>query len=214
MRFDPRIDMGEGADRAGDGASRDLLARPHHALARARELGIGARELQPEGSGLGMHAVTAAHGQRVLVLEGACFERGKQGVEIGDQQVRCLDELHVEAGVEHVRRGQPRMQKPRLGPDVLGNGRQKGDDVMLHLALDCVDAGNVETATLPDRIGGVLGDDPELGHGLGRIGLDLEPDAELVLRLPDASHFGAAIAGDHGCVEDLPRCGQRAEAKV
>ncbi len=49
-----------------------------------------------------MHAVAAADGQRVLVLEGARFQRGKQRVDIGDEQVRCLDQLHVEAGVEHV----------------------------------------------------------------------------------------------------------------
>jgi hypothetical protein len=30
------------------------------------------------------------------------------------------------------------------------------------------------------------------------VGLDLEPDLEARLRLPDGDHFGTGIAGDHG----------------
>jgi hypothetical protein len=30
------------------------------------------------------------------------------------------------------------------------------------------------------------------------MGLDLEPDLESGLRLPEGDHFGAGIAGDHG----------------
>ena len=61
--------MGEGADRAGDGAGGDLLAGAHQPLAGAGELGIGDSELEPEGGRLGMDAVAAADRQRVLVLE-------------------------------------------------------------------------------------------------------------------------------------------------
>ena len=36
MRLDARIDLGEGADRAGDGAGRDLLRAPRRSRSRAR----------------------------------------------------------------------------------------------------------------------------------------------------------------------------------
>ena len=43
MRLDARIDLREGADRAGNRAGRDLLPRRDQPLARAREFGIGDR---------------------------------------------------------------------------------------------------------------------------------------------------------------------------
>ena len=89
------------------------------------------------------------------------------------------------------------MEEARLRPHMLGDRGEEGDHVVLYLALDLIDAGDVEAAPLLDRVGRVLGDLPKLGHRLGGIGLDLEPDAELGLGLPDASHFGAAVAGDH-----------------
>ena len=45
-------------------------------------------------------------------------------------------------------------------------------------------------ALLPDRLRGFLRDDAELGHGVGGMRLDLEPDAELRLRRPDGRHLG------------------------
>ena len=75
--------MGEGADRAADGAGRDLGARLHQAGAVAGELGVVAGELEAEAGRLGMDAVAAADGQRVLVLEGAALERGQHRVDIG-----------------------------------------------------------------------------------------------------------------------------------
>ncbi len=75
------------------------------------------------------------------------------------------------------------MQEARLGPDDLGDVGQEGDDVVLGLALDLVDAVGVEdgvAALLPDRLGGGLGDHAELGHGVGGVGLDLEHDRKRV----------------------------------
>ena len=134
MRFDARIDLREGADRAGNGAGRDLLARGDEPLARAREFGIGVGELEAERGRLGMDAVRAADGRRHLVLEGAALERGEQRVDVGDQDVGGAHELHVEAGVEHVRRGHAGMHEARLRPDDFGDMRQEGDDVVLDLA--------------------------------------------------------------------------------
>ena len=95
------------------------------------------------------------------------------------------------------------MDEARLGADDLGEVGQEGDDVVLHLALDGVDALDVEAglgAFFPDRLGRLFRDDAELGQRRRGMGLDLEPDAELGLGRPDRHHLGAAVAGDHGAV--------------
>ena len=84
MLLDARIDIGEGADGAGEGRDGDLLARRVEPAAGAGELGIGDGELDAEGGRLGMDAVAAADGDRVLVLEGAALQGGEQRVDIGE----------------------------------------------------------------------------------------------------------------------------------
>ena len=133
-----------------------------------------------------------------LVLEGAALERREQLVDVGDQQVGGAHELHVEAGVEHVGGGHALMHEARLGPDDLGEVGEEGDDVVLDLALDLVDARDVELgvpALVPDRLGRGLRDDAELGHGVGRVRLDLEPDAIARLRRPRSRPFRAGCSG-------------------
>ena len=45
--------------------------------------------------------------------------------------------------------------------------------------------------------GGFLRDDAELGQRVAGMRLDLEPDAETGLGLPDGDHLGAGIARNH-----------------
>src|SRR5215472_5468662 len=93
------------------------------------------------------------------------------------------------------------MHETRLRSDDLGEAREERDDVVLDLALDRIDARDVELGVLslvPDRLGGGLGNDAELGHGVGRMRLDLEPDAVARLRVPDRGHFRPSVARDHG----------------
>src|SRR6185369_1355015 len=92
------------------------------------------------------------------------------------------------------------MDEARLGADDFGQMGGEGDDVVLGLTLDLVDPRDVEgdIACLgPDRPGGFLGDDAEFRLRVRRMRLDLEPDLEAGLRLPDGGHFRAGIAGDH-----------------
>ncbi len=91
------------------------------------------------------------------------------------------------------------MHEARFRPDDLGQVREEGDDVVLDLRFDLVDAGDVERgglALFPDFLCSVLGDDAEFGHGVGGVRLDLEPDAEFGFRRPDRGHRGAGVAGD------------------
>jgi hypothetical protein len=82
MLLHPRIHIGEGADGAGDGAGRDLGARRHQPRAVADEGSIVSRELDAESGGLGMDAVAAADGRRVLVLQGALFQCRHQSIDV------------------------------------------------------------------------------------------------------------------------------------
>ena len=95
---------------------------------------------------------------RQLVLERAPLQRREQLVEVGDEEVGSAHELHAEAGVEHVGGGHALVHEARLGADDLGQMRQEGDDVVLGLLLDGVDARDVErglAALVPDGLGGV-----------------------------------------------------------
>jgi hypothetical protein len=57
---------------------------------------------------------------------------------------RC--QLHGEAGVEHVGRGHALVEEAGFIADVFGNRSQEGDDVVLHFALDLVDAVDIESS--------------------------------------------------------------------
>ena len=92
------------------------------------------------------------------------------------------------------------MHEARLGADDFRQMGQEGDDVVLGLALDLVDPGDVENHVAglgPDRPCGFLRDDPQFRQRVSRMRLDLEPDLEARLRLPDGGHLRAGIAGNH-----------------
>ena len=91
-----------------------------------------------------MDAVAAADGRRQLVFEGALLERRQQRIDIGDQDVGGAFQLHRQTRIEHVGRCHALMHETRFRPDELAQMRQEGDDVVLDLALDGVDALDVE----------------------------------------------------------------------
>src|SRR5262249_17270292 len=77
---------------------------------------------------------------------------------------------------------------------------EERDDVVLDLALDLIDAVDVEGRVLalgPDGFCGALGGEPELRHGVGGVRLDLEPDAKAGLRRPDFRHRRPGVTRDH-----------------
>ncbi len=110
----------------------------------AGEFGVSVGELEAERGRLGVDAVGAADGRRVFVLLRPPFERGLELLDVGDEKVGGAHQLDVEAGVEHVGRGHALMHEARFRPDDLGEMGEKGDDVVLDLALDLVDARDIE----------------------------------------------------------------------
>ncbi len=201
MRFDARIDIGEGADCARDRAGGDVGAGGEQALLAPLELGIGLGELEAEGDRLGMDAVAAADRGRELVLMGASLEHFQQPVEIGEQDVRSAGQLHGETGVEHVRAGHALVHEARFVTHLFSHPGEEGDHVVLGHRFDRVDRGDVDRRVgrppVPQRLGRALRHHAEFGQRLGGVRLDLEPDAEARLGRPDGGHFGARITGNH-----------------
>src|SRR5512132_908462 len=91
------------------------------------------------------------------------------------------------------------MHKARFRSDDFRKMRQESDDVVLYLGLDLINASDVELcgfACFPDFFGRLLRNDAKLGHGVGGVRLDLEPDAEFRFRRPDGDHFRPGVARD------------------
>mmetsp|Transcript_2583 Transcript_2583/g.4401 ORF Transcript_2583/g.4401 Transcript_2583/m.4401 type:complete len:326 (-) Transcript_2583:326-1303(-) len=102
MVLDCRIDIGEGAHRAGNGACGNLGAGGAHPAQVAVHFGIEPGKGQAHGGRFGVNAVAAAHAQGVLVLNRAAFQGGEQPFDTGDQQIGGAGQLHVETGVQHI----------------------------------------------------------------------------------------------------------------
>mgnify|MGYP001166123673 CR=1 FL=1 len=147
-----------------------------------------------------MNAMAAPDADRILVFLRPALQRGKQAIDIGNENVGGPHQLDIEAGVEHVRRGHALVDESRFGTDVLGEVREKRDDVVPGDGLDLVDAGDVENsfgAFLPNCFGSLIWDDANPGAGGGGMSLDFKPNAKPRCRLPDLDHFGTGIARDH-----------------
>ena len=156
----------------------------------ARELGVGLCQLEPERRRLGMNPVAAADAQSVLVLSCTAFENGEQGIEVGQENIGGSRQLNREARVEHIGRGKPLMHEARLRSDVLGDVGEEGDDVVFHVALDGVDALDLETSALGDGGCNASRNRAKRLLRFAGVALDVEPDAKARLRRPDGRHVG------------------------
>ena len=105
-----RLEMAEGADGAGKLAHAHVLRRGIEAGDVALHLRIPVEQLEAEGGGLGVDAVGAADGGRVLELDGATFEHGEQRGEPGTDERRCFFDLQRLRGVDDVIRRQSVVQ--------------------------------------------------------------------------------------------------------
>jgi hypothetical protein len=87
MLFDARVDVGEGADGAGNGAGGDFLARAPRAARGARELGIGCASLTPKVVGSAWMPWLRPMVTVSLCSKARRFSAASSAVDIGEQQV-------------------------------------------------------------------------------------------------------------------------------
>ena len=117
MLFDAGVDIGKGADSTGNRAGGDFGTRRLQAVAATVEFGIGQRQLDAECGGFGMDSVRTANRRRHFMLESPPFDGCQQGIEIGQHQIGGAHQLHIEAGVEHIRRGHALMHEAGIRAD-------------------------------------------------------------------------------------------------
>ena len=133
--------------------------------------------------------------ERLLVLEGTALERSRHGIDAVGQQGAGPVELHREARIEHVRRGEPLVDEARLRPHMVREVGEEGDDVVPGLALDRVDPLGIDERVVvpvdgaPERFRRLLRRLAERDLGVERMALDFEPDGEASLRSPDRGHL-------------------------
>ena len=150
-----------------------------------------------------MDAVAAPDGGRVPVFKRAFLQPGQQLIDIADQNIGSALQLDRQAGVQHIGRGHALMHEARLGADDFGQMGEEGDNVVLHLALDLVDAGDAEfgpAAHGPDFFRCLFRDHAKVCQRIGGMGLDLEPDAEFGFGRPDRHHVRPCVTRNHSVI--------------
>jgi hypothetical protein len=200
MFFDGRVNVGKGANRARNGTGPNFVPRCQKPAAAPRHLGVKTGKGQAHGRRFGMDAVAAANADRVLVFKGTGLQRGKNPVHPKQQKIRCANQLNVQRGIQNVAAGHALMHKAGIiRPDMFGKMGQKGDDVMFGDGLNFINSGHVkgDIAGAPDGLGIGFGDNAKGGLGIAGMRLDLIPDAEFGLRVPNGNHVWAGIARDH-----------------
>jgi hypothetical protein len=121
----------------------------------------------------------------------------EERLDVLDEKVRRLAHLNALRSIDDVRGRQPEVQPAGSGPDVLGNRGREGDDVVLGDFFDGGDAGDIELRSFPDVAGGIVRNDPGVGHHLGSRNFDLQPGLESSLFAPDSPHVGVRVASNH-----------------
>jgi hypothetical protein len=81
--LDARVDIGKGADSAGNCAGGDFCAGGNQTVTVAAHLGIETGKGQAHRGRLGMNAVAAADADGILVFEGTGLQRIEHAIQIG-----------------------------------------------------------------------------------------------------------------------------------
>ena len=107
-----------------------------------------------------------------------------------------LFDLQRLGGVDHVVGSETVVQPTGFRADLFRHGGGEGDDVVLDLGLDLLNAGDVDISVGANGPRGRVGHDAGLGQDLGGGGFDLQPHAVLVFFTPDPAHGRAGVTSD------------------
>ncbi len=207
--------MGEGADRAADRGHGDFLARRQQTARgceRTRRNGRRAsgRNWSARRGCRGCGRWSACTCARTRARFSAASTASRSVSSRSAAWVSCTDRQVSSTS----RTGHAQMHEAAVRADRLGEPGQEGDDVVAGFPLDRVDAldvGGIDArrASAPPFSRMVRAADlpgwRRRGHRLGGQRLDLEPDAEAVLRRPDGGHFRAGVTGNHAALIGLAR---------
>jgi hypothetical protein len=199
------VQVGVAAHGAGDLAHAHALQGGGEAFSVAEEFGVKTGQLEAEAGGFGMDAVGAADGQKALVAAGHIPKLGQKAVQAAQNKVSGPGQKHAVGRVHDVRGGAAQMDEAGRGTARLLHGGQDGDDVVAGPLLDLENAVHVEIGRDPDMLHVGGGDDPEFAPGLAHGQFHFEPDPEAVFQGPQAAHFRAGVAFDHGARSPVTR---------
>ena len=160
-----------------------------------------ARELQPEGRGLGVDAVRAPHAQRLSVLLGAADDRPERAVEALEHERARVLHGQRECGVEHVGRREPEVEPAAVRAERLADGVDECRYVVVRLPLELGDpCSRRRPRRGADPLDGIGRDDPDGAPAVECRQLHLEHPGEPRIVRPDLRHGGTRIASDHAVI--------------
>ena len=149
------LEVAKRADGSGEFAHPEIFGGGVEAGEVALHLGVPEEEFEAEGAGFGVDAVGAADDGGVLELDGAFFEGFGEGDDAGTDDGGGFFELQGLCGIDDVGGGEAVMEPAGVfgGVDVLGYGGGEGDDVVLDLSFDFVDAIDGEGSAIANGVG-------------------------------------------------------------
>src|SRR6266540_1652092 len=110
-------------------------SRSGGAVLVAAHLVVPGGELEAEGGGLGVDAMSAAHAEGLFVLAGADGEGVHEGAYVFFQDLGGLDQAEGEGGVLDVVGGEAEVDEAGLLAQAVGDGAEESVEVVVHLAL-------------------------------------------------------------------------------
>src|SRR5579884_714273 len=171
----------------------------------AFRFGIPVGELESEGRGLGMNAVSASDRRRVLKFKRTAFEHGFERFKIVANDQRSFVNLKCLRGIDDIVRRQSKMKPTRFRTNFLRDSRGECNYVVLNLGFERLDACKVEIAVFANGLGSRLRNHAGFGQRLRSRDFNAQPHAELVFVTPDAAHFGPGVAWDHALASTITR---------
>ena len=199
--------VGVAADGAGDLADADLLAGACQASLVARDLGIPAGRLEPEGDRLGMDPVAASHHRGGPMLDCQPPRHLRQAGQLPLHDQRGVAQGDGRRRVQDVGAGQAVVQPAPLRAEPLGDGSKEGEHIVLRLALDLVRSRSVDRCLVcraADPFPVVVRNDALSIERLRRQELDLQQELQLALLAEKLTQLGECVAVNHDARGSMP----------